>query len=220
MKVRRYKCKCADCDKDCQERITFAPDSHCYTRRFTRYVVDLLKGNAPSKTQPIFWACRGTRSKRFTLLSVAALSWESGQHRHRRVCRPKRACVQDHCRWPPERSDSPCGSGQGGRCFGRIPEKGAEGRSSTSSISPLISRQLLSPLYLKTARTPCMSSIIFMWSNWWMKSWTRYAGRNITLWKKTSTSAKSFLFCGRELSFILIFKFRNRLSRLFFEKAH
>ena len=38
--------------------------------------------------------------------------------------------------------------------------------------------------------------------------------------KKTSTSAKSFLFCGRELSFILIFKFRNRLSRLFFEKAH
>ena len=74
MKVRRYKCKCADCDKDCQERITFAPDSHCYTRRFTRYVVDLLKGNAPSKTQPIFWACRGTRSKRFTLLSVAALS--------------------------------------------------------------------------------------------------------------------------------------------------
>ena len=38
--------------------------------------------------------------------------------------------------------------------------------------------------------------------------------------ERTSTSAKSFLFCGRELSFILIFKFRNRLSRLFLEKAH
>ena len=44
MKVRRYKCKCADCDYDCQERISFAPDSHSYTRRFARYVVDLLKG--------------------------------------------------------------------------------------------------------------------------------------------------------------------------------
>ena len=44
MKVRRYKCKCADCDYDCQERISFAPCSHSYTRRFARYVVDLLKG--------------------------------------------------------------------------------------------------------------------------------------------------------------------------------
>ena len=44
MKVRRYKCKCADCDYDCQERISFAPGSHSYTRRFARYVVDLLKG--------------------------------------------------------------------------------------------------------------------------------------------------------------------------------
>ena len=34
MKVRRYKCKCADCDYDCRERIFFAPDSHNYTRRF------------------------------------------------------------------------------------------------------------------------------------------------------------------------------------------
>ena len=34
MKVRRYKCKCADCDYDCQERISFAPGSHSYTRRF------------------------------------------------------------------------------------------------------------------------------------------------------------------------------------------
>ena len=42
MKVRPYKCKCADCD--CQERISFAPGSHSYTRRFARYVVDLLKG--------------------------------------------------------------------------------------------------------------------------------------------------------------------------------
>ena len=44
MKVRRYKCKCADCDYDCQERIPFALGSHSYTRRFARYVVDLLKG--------------------------------------------------------------------------------------------------------------------------------------------------------------------------------
>ena len=44
MKVCPYKCKCADCDYDCQERIVFAPGSHSYTRRFARYVVDLLKG--------------------------------------------------------------------------------------------------------------------------------------------------------------------------------
>ncbi len=44
MKVRRYKCKCANCDYDCQERISFALGSHSYTRRFARYVVDLLKG--------------------------------------------------------------------------------------------------------------------------------------------------------------------------------
>ena len=31
---RRYKCKCADCDYDCRERIFFAPGSHSYTRRF------------------------------------------------------------------------------------------------------------------------------------------------------------------------------------------
>ena len=31
---RRYKCKCADCDYDCWERIAFAPGSHSYTRRF------------------------------------------------------------------------------------------------------------------------------------------------------------------------------------------
>ena len=32
MKVRRYKCKCADCDYDCRERTAFAPGSHSYTR--------------------------------------------------------------------------------------------------------------------------------------------------------------------------------------------
>ena len=31
---RRYKCKCADCDYDCRERIAFAPGSHSYPRRF------------------------------------------------------------------------------------------------------------------------------------------------------------------------------------------
>ena len=44
MKVRRYKCKCANCDYDCHERISFALGSHSHTRRFARYVVDLLKG--------------------------------------------------------------------------------------------------------------------------------------------------------------------------------
>jgi putative transposase len=44
MKVRRYKCKYEACDYDCQERIPFALGSHSYTRRFARYVVDLLKG--------------------------------------------------------------------------------------------------------------------------------------------------------------------------------
>ena len=34
MKVRRYKCKCADCDYDCRERTAFAPGSHSYIRRF------------------------------------------------------------------------------------------------------------------------------------------------------------------------------------------
>ena len=37
IKVLRYKCKYADCDYDCQERISFAPGSHSYTRRFARY---------------------------------------------------------------------------------------------------------------------------------------------------------------------------------------
>ena len=31
---RRYKCKCTDCDYDCQERISFPRGSHSYTRRF------------------------------------------------------------------------------------------------------------------------------------------------------------------------------------------
>ena len=44
MKVRRYKCKYEACDYDCQERISFAPGSHSYTRRFAMYVIDLLKG--------------------------------------------------------------------------------------------------------------------------------------------------------------------------------
>ena len=43
--------------------------------------------------------------------------------------------------------------------------KGSDERSSTSSISPPTSRPLSSPLYMKTAPTPCMSSTIFMWSN-------------------------------------------------------
>lgn len=42
MKVQRYKCK--DCDFDQQERIPFATGSRSYTRRFAKYVVDLLRG--------------------------------------------------------------------------------------------------------------------------------------------------------------------------------
>ena len=34
MKVRRDKCKCTDCDYDCQERLSLAPDSLGHTRRF------------------------------------------------------------------------------------------------------------------------------------------------------------------------------------------
>lgn len=44
MKVRRYKCKCNDCDYDQQEPIPFASGSRSYTHRFARYVVDLLHG--------------------------------------------------------------------------------------------------------------------------------------------------------------------------------
>ena len=41
MKVQRYKCKC--CDYDRQESIPFATGGRCYTHRFAKYVVDLLK---------------------------------------------------------------------------------------------------------------------------------------------------------------------------------
>ena len=41
MKVQRYKWKC--CDYDCQESIPFATGGYCYTHRFAKHVVDLLK---------------------------------------------------------------------------------------------------------------------------------------------------------------------------------
>lgn len=44
MKVQRYKCKNKDCDYDRQEKIPFATGSCCYTHRFAKYVVDLLRG--------------------------------------------------------------------------------------------------------------------------------------------------------------------------------
>ena len=102
MKVRRYKCKRVDCDYDCQERISFAPGSHSYTRRFARYVVDLLKGM--TLKDPVH------------LLGV---SWDTIKeiHTHHLECHyappslegvdsigidefavRKRPCVQDHCR--------------------------------------------------------------------------------------------------------------------------
>ena len=42
MKVQRYKCK--ECDFDQQEKNPFATGSRSYTRRFAKYVVDLLCG--------------------------------------------------------------------------------------------------------------------------------------------------------------------------------
>lgn len=43
MQITRYKCRCADCDYDRQEEITFAQGSCSYTRRFARYAVELLR---------------------------------------------------------------------------------------------------------------------------------------------------------------------------------
>ena len=87
-----------------------------------------IEGNDPQRHSPSFGCVVGHDQRDSHSTSCVSLcstlSWGSGQHRHRRVCRSKRACVKDHCRWPQERSDSPCGSGQGGRCFGRILEKG------------------------------------------------------------------------------------------------
>ena len=44
MKVQRYKCRNKGCDYDRQEPIPFATGSCCYTHRFAKYVVGLLKG--------------------------------------------------------------------------------------------------------------------------------------------------------------------------------
>lgn len=44
MKVQRYKCRNKECDYDRQEPIPFATGSCCYTHRFAKYVVGLLKG--------------------------------------------------------------------------------------------------------------------------------------------------------------------------------
>lgn len=168
MKVHRYKCKRADCDYDCQERISFAPGSHSYARRFARYVVDLLKGMKLKDTAHLLgvsWdtikeihthhlECRyappsleGVDSigidefavRKGHVYKTIVVDLKSGRILH--VGQGKAAML-----WPD---------------FG----KGSDERSSTSSISPPISRPLSSPLYLKTARTPCMSSTIFMWSN-------------------------------------------------------
>ena len=168
MKARRYKCKCADCDYDCQERISFAPGSHSYTRRFARYVVDLLKGMTLKDTAH--------------LLSV---SWDKIKEIHTHHL---------ECRYAPPSLEGVDSIGidefavRKGHVYKTIvvdlravgfpmwvrarqpmlwPDFGKESdeRSSTSSISPPIPLPLSSPPYLKTARTWCMSSTIFMWSN-------------------------------------------------------
>lgn len=54
----------------------------------------------------------------------SALPWGSGQHRHRRVCRPKRPCVQDHCGWSLQISDEPfCRHRIKKTCRSRLPYK-------------------------------------------------------------------------------------------------
>ena len=44
MKIWRHKCKNKDCDYDRQKNIPFATGSCGYTHRFSKYVVDLLRG--------------------------------------------------------------------------------------------------------------------------------------------------------------------------------
>ena len=167
MKVRPYKCKCADCD--CQERISFAPGSHSYTRRFARYVVDLLKGMTLKDTAHLLGMSWDTIKEIHThhleyhyappsLEGVDSIGIDEFAVRKGHVYK---TIVVDL------KSGRILHVGQGKAAdaladFG----KGSDERSSTSSISPPISRPLSSPPYLKTARTRCMSSTIFMWSNW------------------------------------------------------
>ena len=102
MKVRRYKCKSADCDYDCQERISFARGSHSYTRRFARYVVDLLKGMTLKDTAQLLGMSWDTIKEIHTdhlecqyappsLEGVDSIGIDEFAVR-------KRACVQNHCR--------------------------------------------------------------------------------------------------------------------------
>ena len=128
MKVLPYKCKCADSDYDCQERISFAPGSHSYTRRFARYVVDLLKGMTLKDTAHLL-----------------GVSWDTIKeiHTHHLECHYARPSLEgvdsigiDEFavrKGPVHKTiivDLMSGrilhvvTGQGGRCFGRILEKG------------------------------------------------------------------------------------------------
>ena len=150
MKVRPYKCKCADCD--CQERISFAPGSHSYTRRFARYVVDLLKGMTLKDTAHLLGMSWDTIKEIHThhleyhyappsLEGVDSIGIDEFAVRKGHVYK---TIVVDL------KSGRILHVGQGkaamlGPDFG----KESDERSSTSSISPPISLPLSSPPYLK-----------------------------------------------------------------------
>ena len=69
MKVRRDKCKCTDCDYDCQERLSLAPDSLGHTRRFARYVVDRVKQAQESKVLQLMRMAITTMAYRTCILA-------------------------------------------------------------------------------------------------------------------------------------------------------
>ena len=168
MKVRRYKCKCADCDYDCQKRISFAPGSHSYTRRFARSVDDLLKGTTLKD-----------------IVHLLGVSWDTIKeiHTHHFEC---------HYDLPSLAGVDSIGIDEfavrKGHVYKTIVVDLKSGRilhvGESKAVDALagfwkrVRRKKLDIKYiatdlsaafissvLETARTPCMSSTIFMWSN-------------------------------------------------------
>ena len=169
MKVRRYKCKYEACDYDCQERIPSAIGSHSYTRRFAKYVVDLLKGMTLKDAAHLLGVSWDTIKAIHThhleyhyappsLEGVDSIGIDEFAVRKGHVYK---TIVVDL------KSGGILYVGQGKTAdalagfWKRIRRK----KIDIKYIATVISRQLLSPLYLKTARMQCMSSTISMWSN-------------------------------------------------------
>lgn len=154
-----------DCDYDCQERISFAPGCHSYTRRFARYVVDLLKGMTLKDTAHLLGVSWDTIKAIHThhleshyappslegvdSIGIDKFAVRKG-HMYKTIVVDLKSGRILHVRQG-KAADALAGFW-----------KGTEGTISTSSIYPLISRRLLSPLYLKNVPRPCMSSTIFM----------------------------------------------------------